>query len=239
MKESAMTTYVLVHGAWHGGWCWQRVARALRARGHDVFTPSLTGLGDRVHLRRPDICLSTHIDDVTNLLRSYDLRQVVLCGHSYGGLVITGAADALPASVAALVYLDALVPEHGQSMFDLIPADYVAMLSAGVSGADGYTVPPMTAEQFAVNAADAEWMEAKCVDHPIGCFTEAITLTGAYRRVTRRTYVLADGFDHPSTKAHYTAFKDDPGWRTEVLHGGHDLMLDNPAAVAELLLAAG
>ena len=116
-----MTTFVLVAGAWHGGWCWQRVAQALRQQGHDVYTPSLTGVADRAHLIGPDVTLSTHINDICGIIESYNLTDVVLCGHSYAGLIITGVADQHPDRLRALVYLDALVPEDGQSMFDTIP----------------------------------------------------------------------------------------------------------------------
>lgn len=232
-----MGTFVLVHGAWHGGWCWQRVAKQLRDDGHEVFTPSLTGLGDRAHLLGPQIDLATHIDDIGNIFRSYDLEDVVLCGHSYGGLVITGVADQLPGDVRALVYLDALVPEDGQSMFDTLPQEFVDNFEAGAAEGDGYSVPPMSGEQFGVNEADLAWMNEKCSDHPLGCFTQPMALTGAHQRITRRTYVLAAGFDHPSTRAYYDAFKDDPAWQALVMEGGHDLMVDNPTAVTEVLLA--
>ena len=106
-----MSTFVLVHGAWHGGWCWRRVERLLRAQGHEVLTPTLTGLGERAHLMSRQIDLETHIEDVLGVLRIENLRDVVLCGHSYGGMVITGVADREPECITALVYLDAFVPE--------------------------------------------------------------------------------------------------------------------------------
>ena len=114
-----MATYLLVHGAWHGGWCWRRVTDILRAEGHTVFTPTLTGLGERAHLARPEIDLETHISDVLGVLDAEELDDVILCGHSYGGMVITGVADRLPGRIKALVYLDAFVPEHGESVIDL------------------------------------------------------------------------------------------------------------------------
>ena len=232
-----MATFVLVHGAWHGGWCWQRVVKQLNERSHEVFAPSLTGLGDRAHLLCPEINISTHVDDIAAVFRSYDLEDVVLCGHSYGGLVITGVADQMPGSIRSLVYLDALVPEDGQSMFDTIPQESVDVFEAGAAEGDGFSVPPMTGEQFGVNKTDVAWVNEKCCNHPIGCFTERMVLTGAHKRIINRTYILAAGFDYPSTKAHYEAFKDDPAWHGLVMDGGHDLMIDNPTAVAEVLLA--
>src|SRR3954454_19634713 len=116
-----MATFVLVHGAWHGSWCWKRVRKALQMRGHDVFTPTLTGVGERSHLLSPDVTLDTHIEDVVNLIAWEELSDVVLCGHSYGGCVITGVADRLPDRVGAMVYLDAFVLEHRQSLHDTLP----------------------------------------------------------------------------------------------------------------------
>ena len=232
-----MAALVLVHGAWHGGWCWQRVAATLRAQGHDVFTPSLTGLGDRAHLLHASINLSTHIADITGILETYDLENVVLCGHSYGGLVITGVADQMAGKIQALVYLDALVPDDGQSMFDTIPQAIADGFSAQAKKGDGYSVPPMTAEQFNVNEADAAWMNRKCSNHPLASFTEPLALNGRHLEVPRRVYVLAAGFDHPGTKAAYEAVNAKPGWQSEIMQGGHDLMIDNPDAVADVLLA--
>ncbi len=232
-----MAAIVLVHGAWHGGWCWQRVAATLRSKDHDVFTPSLTGLGDRAHLLNASINLSTHIADITGIVESYDLENVVLCGHSYGGLVITGAADQLAGKIQALVYLDALVPDDGQCMFDTIPPEIADGFSTQAKEGDGFSVPPMTAEQFNVNEADAPWMNRKCSNHPLASFTEPLALNGRYLEVPRRVYVLAAGFDHPGTKAAYAAVKAKAGWQTEIMQGGHDLMIDNPDAVANTVLA--
>ena len=231
-----MATFILVHGAWHGGWCWQRVAEKLRTRGHDVFSPSLTGLGDRAHLLGPAINLSTHIADVTSLFQSYDLEDAILCGHSYAGFVITGVADLMAGSIRSLIYLDALVPDDGQCMFDTLPQAISNGFRAQAVEGDGYSVPPMTAEDFNVNEADAQWINRKCSNHPLASFTEPLTLRGQHLTVSRRVYVLAAGFDHPGTKAAYESVKARSGWKCEIMQGGHDLMIDNPEAVTEVLL---
>src|SRR5437762_1451253 len=119
--DTTMSTYILVHGAWHGSWCWKRVRKSLQARGHDVFTPTLTGVGERSHLLSPQVNLDTHIDDVVNLIQWEELSDVVLCGHSYGGAVISGVADRVPDRLRTLVYLDAFVLEDGQSLHDTLP----------------------------------------------------------------------------------------------------------------------
>jgi pimeloyl-ACP methyl ester carboxylesterase len=122
-RASGPATYVLVHPAWHGGWCWKKVVPLLRAQGHDVHTPTLTGLGERSHLASPDIGLETHIQDIVHVLKYEDLGRVILVGHSSSGAVITGVADRVPEQLAHVVYLDAFMPDDGQSLMDLIPPD--------------------------------------------------------------------------------------------------------------------
>src|SRR5690349_6349785 len=117
-----MATFVLVHGAWHGGWCWRKLSPLLAAQGHEVFAPTLTGLGERSHLAGPEVGLAVHVQDVASLLEFEDLREVILVGHSYGGMVLAGVAGRAAERLSQLVYLDAYVPRHGQSMVDLVPA---------------------------------------------------------------------------------------------------------------------
>ena len=151
-----MTTFVLVHGAWHGGWCYKRVARLLREAGHEVYTPTLTGLGERAHLMSRSIDLGTHIQDVVGVIRCEELSGVVLCGHSYGGMVIAGVAEQIAATIRSLVYLDAFVPESGKSVFDYLPAEQSAGMRADAEqNGEGYKVTPIPAAAFAVNAKDA------------------------------------------------------------------------------------
>jgi pimeloyl-ACP methyl ester carboxylesterase len=137
-----MTDYVLVHGAWHGSWCWKRVRQRLTAKGHQVFTPTLTGLGERVHLLSRDVSLDTYIADVVNLLIWEDLRDIVLVGHSYGGTVVRHVADQLPDRVRSLVYLDAFVPEDGKSLLDYLPDSGTAIRALARAHGDGWKVPP-------------------------------------------------------------------------------------------------
>jgi pimeloyl-ACP methyl ester carboxylesterase len=138
-----MTTYVLVHGAWHGSWCWKRVRKALQAEGHEVFTPTLTGVGERFHVSSPSINLDTHIADVVNLIPWEELSEIVLCDHSYGGCVISGAADPVPDRIRAVVYLDAFVPEDGERMFNLVPEERVqGMRQQAKTSGDGWKVAP-------------------------------------------------------------------------------------------------
>src|ERR1700689_4112235 len=141
-----MATFVLVHGAWHGGWCWKRVRRSLQAQGHEVFTPTLTGVADRSHLLSREVNLETHITDVTNLILWEELSDVVLCGHSYGGPVISGVADRIPDRIGALGYLDAFVLQNGQSVHDVLPAEQKNAQIEGVRQmGDEWKVPPIPA----------------------------------------------------------------------------------------------
>jgi len=220
-------TFVLVHGAWHGGWCWKRVVERLAAKGNRVYAPSLTGLADRSHLLSEAVNLSTHVADVANLIRWEELKDVVLVGHSYGGMVVTGVADKLPERIACLVYLDAYVPESGQSMQDLRPRELPNAL----------TVDPTSAETFRVNERDRAWVDRLCTPHPVACVTERLLLSGAYRAVRRKIYVRAAGYPHPAFAATYERVKGDPGWVAHALPCGHDVMVDMPDALAEILLA--
>lgn len=218
-------TFVLVHGAWHGGWCWSRVNDRLAAKGHRIYTPTLTGVADRSHLLSESINLSTHITDIVNLIRWEEINDIVLCGHSYGGMVVTGVADQMPERIAALVYLDAYVPESGQSMRDLRPRDTPA----------GLTLPPISAEVFRVNERDRQWVDRLCTPHPVACITEKLALTGAHCAVGRKVYIRAANFLSPAFERVYESARSDPAWIAHELPCGHDVMVDMPDELAEIL----
>jgi pimeloyl-ACP methyl ester carboxylesterase len=223
-------TFVLVHGAWHGGWCWQRVVDLLVRKGHAVHAPTLTGLGERSHLLSPEINLSTHVADIVNEVSWKDLDGIVLCGHSYGGMVISRAAERLADRIASIVYLDAFVPEDGQSLYDIVGAELPVV--------DGYLVAPITAEQFNVNEADRAWINAKMTHQPAACFSERLTLSGAAQRVPKKTYIRATVGEQPQFQSAFERLSADPGWTTHAVDCGHDVMIDKPAELAELLVGA-
>jgi pimeloyl-ACP methyl ester carboxylesterase len=235
MPHTNPSTFVLVHGAWSGGWCYARVAALLRARGHTVFTPTLTGQGERAHLLSGAINLSTHIEDILGVFRCERLSDVVLGGHSYGGMVITGVADRIPEKIKALAYLDAFVPQDGQSLFDInIPANTQRFLdNAGATG--GLSVPAPPASYFGVNAADAATVDALATPHPLGCFTEKLKLTGAYRAVKTHLYVHGTVLPRESPFRPFYERALAAGWSARSLACGHDVMLDMPEQTAELL----
>lgn len=222
-------TFVLVHGAWRGGWIWRRVADVLRARGHAVYAPTLSGLGERSHLSSERISLTTHVMDVVNELMWKDLSNIVLCGHSYGGMVITAALEHISERVSSVVYLDAFFPADGQSLYDLTGESYPPVPQM---------VAPIPAEVFNVNVADRAWVNAKATPQCSACFTQHVSLTGARERVPQKTYLLAGSFSFPPFRAAYERLSQDPGWTTRIIQGGHDVMLDNPQGLAEMLIDA-
>ncbi len=233
-----MSTYVLVHGAWHGSWCWKHVRQALQARGHQVFTPTLTGIGERSHLLSPHINLETHIADVVNLIRWEELSHVVLCGHSYGGCVVTGAADRISDSIDELVYLDAFVPENGQSLHDLLPPEVRnAQLQGAQQMGDGWKVPPIPAAVFQVNARDLDWVNRQCTMQPLATFQQPLHLTGGIARIKNITFILASGWAPSPFPPFYERAKI-KGWKTLTMSCGHDVMLDLPEELTQELLAA-
>ncbi len=229
-------TFVLVHGAWHGAWCWRRVAGLLTAKGHRVFTPTLTGVGERSHLLGPTIDLDTQILDVVNEMKWHDLKNVVLVGHSYGGMVVSGVAEKLESSISSFVMLDAFFPEDGQALIDLQPAQIrEAHRDAERKGA--LALPPLSAAMFNVNEDDRAWVDAQCTPHPLRCFTQKLALTGARDRIARRTYIRATGFPFlPFDQGLDAAFAK--GWDLYEVPCGHDVMLDMPERLADILESA-
>jgi pimeloyl-ACP methyl ester carboxylesterase len=230
-------TFVLVHGAWHGGWCWRRVADRLRRDGHAVFTPTLAGLGERAHLLAPGIDLATHAADVVNLLKWERLNEVVLCGHSYGGFVISGVAEVMPAQIRSVVFLDAFLPENGDTIQKLTGSAVQDAIRAAMQRGE-LGVRPRPAEAFGVNEADRQWVDDLCVPQPIGTFTSPIALSGARERIARKTYIRAKGYHNPSFDRAFATVQSDSSWHCHQLPCGHDVMIDMPDRLTQLLLQA-
>lgn len=230
-------TFVLVHGAWHGGWCWVRVADRLRKAGHTVFTPTLTGLGERSHLLRADIDLTTHVADVINVIKWEGLKDIVLCGHSYGGMVISGVADQMADAIRSIIFLDAFVPKNGEAAQDLTSTAVVEMARAAMQRGE-ITMPPRPAEAFGVNPADRAWVDRLCVGQPLGTFTQKLTLTGARDRIARKSYIRAASYVNPGFDRALAAARSDSSWHTYEVTCGHDVMIDAPDRLTEILLEA-
>jgi len=233
--QTAQKTFVLVHGTWHGGWCWRRVADALERKGHKVYAPSLTGLADRSHLLTRDVNLTTHANDIANLIKWEDLKDVVLVGHSSAGFVITEAAEHIGPSVASIVYLDAFVPQPGDNLISLAnPGPRKALEGAVVKGE--LVAKPVPAAAFKVNEKDRPWVDAKCTPHPLAVVVEKITAAGAREKIARKTYIRATLFDSPVFDQTLAKMKATPGWKTYEVSSGHDVMVDMPDRLVEILL---
>ena len=228
--KSGRATFVLVHGAWHGGWCWRRVVDRLAARQHFVVAPTLSGVGERSHLAGDAINLTTQINDVVNEIKWKDLDRIVLVGHSYGGCVVTGVAEQLRERIASIVYLDAFIPLDGQSAADLsgVPA----------SSWPPHLVPPFPASALAVNERDRAWVDGKTTPHPTGCFTEPLKVSGAYQAIARKTYIRTPLFKNAAFDNAMARCKQDPSWTTIVMNCGHDVMVDEPAQLTAILEGA-
>jgi pimeloyl-ACP methyl ester carboxylesterase len=233
-----MATFVLVQGAWLGGWYWKRIRSQLQAAGHDVFTPTLTGLADRSHLLHREISLDTHIHDVVSLIQWEGLTDVVLCGHSYGGAVISGIADRVPERIRSLVYLDAFVLDDGESVAQHVPAEHWnQFVESAKTVGDGFKVPPIPPEVFMVrSAADAEWMRRLATMHPIRCFEQPLKLTGAIEKIKDITFILAAGFVEGSPFPPFYRKAQAKGWRTLTMACGHMVMFDAPEELTKILL---
>jgi pimeloyl-ACP methyl ester carboxylesterase len=230
-----MATFLLVHGAWAGGWCYKRVAKLLRSQGHEVYTPTNTGLGERAHLYHPAISLDTHVEDIMNVVRWEDLDDFVLAGHSYGGMIVTGVADKIPEKIRTLVYIDAFVPENGKCQFDYLPQRVEGMRKDAEANNNG--ISPIPPEVFMVNQDDVPLFKSKCVRHPIHTFDQPVKLSGGLSRLrNKRVFVSAAAYGG-TFKQFYDVLKDDRNWRTyKVENCGHMIMLDKPVELAKILL---
>ncbi len=236
--QTAPKTFVLVHGTWHGGWCWRRVADLLASKGHKVYAPSLTGLADRSHLLTRDVNLTTHANDVANLIKWEDLKDVVLVGHSSAGFVITQAAEQIGEQVASIVYLDAFVPQVGDSLISLANPGPRKALEEAVARGD-LVAKPVPAAAFNVNEKDRAWVDSKCTPHPLAAVVEKIMATGSREKIARKTYIRATGFKSPVFDETLARMKAAPGWKTYEVASGHDVMVDHPDRLAEILLEVG
>ena len=235
-----MATFVLVHGAWHGGWCWRTTVGALEALGHEAHAPTLTGLGERRHLIRADITPDLHVEDVLAVMKWRELSDVILVGHSYGGIVATGVASAAPEQVAGLVYLDAFAPEEsGVSPFaganPARMAKFVEQINAGAAG-----VAPDKFDAWTDDPDIRAWLETMCTDQPAGTMLNGVTLTGREAEIAHRLFILAERNQPSAFWGEYEKAKA-KGWRTTRLPTKHDAMIEAPEALAGLLsdFAAG
>jgi pimeloyl-ACP methyl ester carboxylesterase len=231
---AAKSTFVLVHGAWHGGWCWNRLVPLLHAAGHRAFAITLTGLGDRAHLISRGVDLNTHVTDVVSMLEMEDLSDIVLVGHSYGGMVICGAAEHAWRRIRRLIYLDALVPSHGQSGFDLNSTQFREKLEQeAAERGDGFKIMPMVDILGIADAHDLEWVRSRLRPHPIGTFRQPVNAPTFASRVPSN-FILCKKFGFGGTADRCRQ----NGWPVFEIDSGHDAMIIRPRELSELLISA-
>jgi pimeloyl-ACP methyl ester carboxylesterase len=230
-----MSTFVLVHGAWHGGWCWDRVAPLLRGAGHEVHAPTLTGLSERAHLLTPLVGLDTHVEDVVRLIDVLELRDVVLVGHSYAGQVVTAVADRRPETIARRVHLDAFVGADGEAARYLLPESVEHhWAEAAAEQGFGWLVPVRKLSVLGVTEqSDVDWLTPKLTPHPWKTYTDPLRLTGAVDAVPAAFVecvawmrVFAGQADRARER----------GWPVHELETGHEAMVTAPKALADVLL---
>lgn len=247
-----MATYVLVHGGWHGAWCWKKVIPLFQQAGHRLVTPTLTGLGEKAHLLTPEVGLSTHIQDVVQSIEENQLNEVILLGHSYSGMVITGVVDRIPEQIGHLVYLDAALPRDGESMADLAPLVISSFRRQARAHGDGWRVDPQREAPLGIGGVygvtqepDLSWVRSLVGPQSLKTFEEPLHLKDpdsvskkprTFIRCTGSSFamVFRDVMRH--LIARRTLAPTDPGWRLRQLPTGHDCMITMPKELTDLLL---
>lgn len=228
-----MSDFVLVHGGWHGGWCWRQVAGLLTQRGHRVFTPTLTGFAERIHLidcvEGPD----THVEDVAQLIEWEGLSGFTLVGHSYGGTVVTAIASRMPERIGRLVYLDAMVPEvSNQSPVSMSNPERAAEVAAA-RRPDGH-IDPTGFERW-VSPERIGWLKSMATPQPGSCFGKGVTLAGRQHEVKSKDFIICTRHRPSPFWQFFEKYRDAPGWRCHTLDSLHDAMIEVPEALVEIL----
>jgi len=230
-----MATFMIIHGAWSAGWAWKKLRPLLRERGHEVFTPTCTGLGERAHQADPEVSLDTHIEDMLAVLEFEDLRDVVLVGHSYGGMVATGVADRAAARLSQRVYLDAFVPADGQSVFDLIPPKARERNEAQARDeGQGWLLPPNPLPPD-TSEADVAWALPRRRMQPIKAFSTPVRLSGAAGALPRCYVYCTRSGPGDVFRPFAERARADAAWRSFELDASHNPHITMPTTLAELL----
>ncbi len=234
------TAIVLVHGAWHGAWCWRRVLPLLRDAGVETHAVTLTGVGERAHLLSPAVDLHTHIQDVVGLIEAEELQRLVLVGHSYAGMVVTGAADRLlrerPGALTHLVYLDAVVPSPGDSWSSPHSAETKQARIDASKPSGGLSFPPPDAKVFGLEGADRDWVNRRQTPQPFRVYQQPLDFDGARVAAAPRTFIDCNSPALATIAPSRERVRKEPGWRVLEMATGHDPMVSEPEALARLLL---
>jgi pimeloyl-ACP methyl ester carboxylesterase len=234
----AAPIFVLVHGAFHGGWCWRRVSDGLAEAGARVFAPTMTGLGERAHLLNARVGFATFVQDVVGLIEAEELSGIVLVGHSFGGAVISGVADRAPGRIAQLVYLDAIVPENGRSALSLLPPETQEIrLRTARATPGGLTIPLPTETMFDLPPGpDRDWVARRITPHPLASYTDPVVLSAPAGNGLPRLYIRCTDPVYPAVVPSYDRIRAEGGWVFADIATGHDAMVSAPEALTELLL---
>lgn len=230
-----MADFVLVHGAWHGAWCWKRILPGLWKAGHRAFAVTLTGTGERACQLSPDITLRTHIDDVAAVIEAEELQQAIVVGHSYGGMVITGVADRMPQRIGHLVYLDAVVPLPGESWSSGHPAQTQAQRREAIAATG--SIPPADPSLFGLSGEDAQWVARRQTSHPGGVYDDRLHFDAARIAALPRTFIDCNAPALATIAPMRERVRQQPGWQVHEIATGHDAMISAPDELLRLLLA--
>jgi pimeloyl-ACP methyl ester carboxylesterase len=228
-----MANIVLAHGAWSAAWAWKKMRPLMARSGHSFFTPTYTGLGERAHLANPSIDLETHIEDVLGVLEFEDLRDIVLLGHSYGGMVATGVADRARARIAHLIYLDAFVPKDGESLFDLVPEEQRQRQQASAAAGDGWRIAPNPTPED-TSAEDQAWIANKRLPHPLKCMDTRLKLRNGPLTLPR-SYIVATRNRHGPFGQFAALARTTPGWTCDEIDASHSPNVTAPEPLMALV----
>lgn len=235
-----MKNFVLVHGAWAGGWCWRRVVPLLRAAGHEVYPITLTGVGERSHLISKDIRLATHIRDVVNAIDNEELDNIVLVGHSYGGIVITGVADHLlergTPGLELLVYVDAVTPYPGESWSSQHAKETIDARVKAAAETGNVSIPPPDAAAFGLEGADRDWVNRRQTPQPFGVYQDPLMFDAQRVASVPRTFIDCTDPALPTIAVMRQRVRSEPGWKVVEMRTGHDPMVSRPEELAKILL---
>ena len=236
MRHGRAMSFVLVHGAWHGGWCWARLKPLLETAGHRVTAPTLTGLGERRHLISRSVTLYTHVEDVLAHIEMEDLSDIVLVGHSYAGFVVSGVCERAPQAISRVILLDAFVPKNNEAVADYSPSAALYRENAAKDASWNIAPPPVAA--FGLSTPlDADWVSRHLTPHPVGTYLQNIRLTHGMGAVSYLAYIACTAPALSVLDITRERVSNDPQWRFVELAAGHDAMVSAPQQLADALLS--
>ena len=230
-----MADFVLVHGAWHGAWCWKRILPGLWSAGHRAFAVTLTGTGERAHQLSSSVTLQTHIDDVAAVIEAEELDRAIVVGHSYAGMIITAIADRMPEHIARLVYVDAVVPQPGESWSSTHPAQTQTQRREAIAATG--SIPPADPSAYGLTGDDAQWVARRQRPQPGGVYDDPLHFDATRVASLPRTFIDCTSPALPTVAVMRERVRQQPGWHIHEIATGHDPMISAPDALLSLLLS--